>query len=635
MLFSSILAVAGAVAVQAANQGFNYGSTFTDGSVKVQADFENEFNRAKNLPGTSGFTSARLYTMIQGGTASTVSSAIPAAINTKTGLLLGLWASAGSDSFNNEVTALVNAINQYGTAFTSLIEGISVGSEDLYRNSPTGIINKSGYGANPDDLVKYIQQVRSAISGTSASGKSIGHVDTWTAWVNGSNAAVINAVDWLGVDGYPYFQNTQSNGIENGASLFFDSYNATVGVATGKDVWITETGWPVSGPTENLAVASTENAETYWQDVACRVLGNINTYWYTLQDAYPTTPAPSFGIVGTDLNSAPLYDLTCKNGNSASSSSSSSSAVSSSTSAAVSSTASSATQPSTAAASSTVSIVTAPGAESSASSSGAASAPVSSTNAQSSSAKASSTVSTVVASSESVSGVQTFTTYSTTLITITACPSSCSTTATASGSASVPASGSASASASASKASTTSVVAPSSSTSSSATPSGSSCPANLNGAYEYPHLIVPVDSANPSKAYGTSYNGTISSTVSTIFNFDIPASDAGKTCSLVFLLPQKSQLETSDYTFNGQGGLKITGLSSPATEQTTYSSVPAANSLTGSIPSVSAGNSYVVLTESCPAGQRVGFEFSSTGGLELNFFEDYNPSPLGVYITVC
>jgi len=45
-------------------KGFNYGSTFTDGSAKTQTDFEDEFNAAKNLVGTSGFTSARLYTMI-------------------------------------------------------------------------------------------------------------------------------------------------------------------------------------------------------------------------------------------------------------------------------------------------------------------------------------------------------------------------------------------------------------------------------------------------------------------------------------------------------------------------------------------------------------------------------------------
>src|SRR5579859_3214826 len=103
--------------VKGVYQGFNYGSTFTDGSAAVEADFQTRFTTAQNLVGTSGFTSARLYTMIQGGTVNTPISAIPAAIATNTTLLLGLWASAGSAVFDNEIAALKFAIAQYGTAF--------------------------------------------------------------------------------------------------------------------------------------------------------------------------------------------------------------------------------------------------------------------------------------------------------------------------------------------------------------------------------------------------------------------------------------------------------------------------------------------------------------------------------------
>lgn len=81
-----------------------------------------------------------------------------------------------------------------------------MGSEDLYRTSPTGIANGENPGASPDTIVSYIRQVRDAISGTPLSGVPIGHVDTWTAWVNASNDAVIDAVDFVGVDAYPYFE---------------------------------------------------------------------------------------------------------------------------------------------------------------------------------------------------------------------------------------------------------------------------------------------------------------------------------------------------------------------------------------------------------------------------------------------
>lgn len=60
------LAVAASTA-SAAFQGFNYGNVFTDGRLKVQSDFEAEFEMAQKLKGTDGaFNSARLYTMIVG-----------------------------------------------------------------------------------------------------------------------------------------------------------------------------------------------------------------------------------------------------------------------------------------------------------------------------------------------------------------------------------------------------------------------------------------------------------------------------------------------------------------------------------------------------------------------------------------
>lgn len=310
---TTLLALAASISsvTAAAYQGFNYGSTNSDGSFKTQQTYQDEFRTAKNLVGASGFNSARLYTTIQGGTANTPSSAIAAAIAEDTTLLLGMWASGGQAVIDNEIAALKSAISTYGTSFTSRVTGLSVGSEDLYRNSPMGIAAKSGYGANPSDLVAYISRVRAALADTPLASVPIGHVDTWNDWVNGSNSAVVQAVDWVGFDAYPYFQKTMANGIENAESLFFAAYDATVAAASGKPVWITETGWPVSGPTSGQAVASVDNAKTFWNAVACKVLGNINTYWYTLQDSAPVTPSPSFGVVGSVLSTTPIYDLTC------------------------------------------------------------------------------------------------------------------------------------------------------------------------------------------------------------------------------------------------------------------------------------------------------------------------------------
>jgi hypothetical protein len=125
---------------------------------------------------------------------------------------------------------------------------------------------------------------------------------------------------------------------------------------------------------------------------------------------------------------------------------------------------------------------------------------------------------------------------------------------------------------------------------------------------------------------GTSFNGTVSSTVSTIFNFDIPASDAGRTCSLVFLFPKQEDLETSAFSFSGDGKVSFGAVSEPATQSTTFNNAPTISQNLGDF-TIAPGNSYAISTFECPAGQTVGYEITNAGSTSFEFFEDYNPSP--------
>ena len=575
-------------------QGFNYGSTNTDSSPVTLEQYTNDFTTAKALAGTNdAFTSARLYTCIKAGTTNTPSDAFQAAVNTNTSVLLGLWASAGQVNINNEIAALTTFLQgSSGTQLAKLIVGISVGSEDLYRISPTGIINKSGVGASPDDITNYIGQVKTAIANTPAKGALVGHVDTWTAWVNGSNDAVITNSDFIGMDAYPYFQNTMTNAIGDGYSLFDAAYEATVGAAGGKPVWVTETGWPVSGDTSGDAVPSLANAQTYWDQVGCGLLfGKTNTWWFTLQDAYPTTPNPSFGVVGTALSDTPLYDLSCSGV--LTSASAVPAAQATATAGALSINAAGAGNegtPSTAgenassATSSSTEKVT-----SSTSSPAAIVAPVATSSSAAQPEEASTTLTTHSPAAQ--------TPVPTTLATI-----------------------------------TTTTVLPAASASSAL---ASGCPASLSGTYEFPHLIVAVDKTSPAAATGSSYNGTFSSTVSSIFNFDIPESDSDKTCTLVFLLPTQSELVTSAFSLSGSGGLEVAQLKSPATEQTSYSTIPAVESDLGGPTSVIPGKEYVISSGSCAAGKTVSYEVGATGSLALDYFQDSDAAAIGFYITVC
>ncbi|KAL8902262.1 MAG: hypothetical protein Q9207_004816 [Kuettlingeria erythrocarpa] len=587
----STFAVAGALSTASAQvyKGFNYGSTFTNNAPVTQQDFENRFNTAQQLQGTSGFTSARLFTTIQAGTTNSPISAIPAAIATRTQLLLGIFLSSTEEAFNNEQAALRSAISQYGQAFADLVIGISVGSEDLYRISPIGIENLSNPGEGPDVVVNRINAVRTLISGTALQGKPVGHVDTWTAYVNASNSAVIEACDFIGMDAYPYFQNTQANSIENGESLFFDAYNATVSVSSGKPVWITETGWPVSGPNQNQAVASLANARTYWERVGCRVFGQITTFWYTLQDAFPDTPSPSFGVVGTTLSNTPLYDLSCPDSSSSSASSGSSTATSS--------------------VASSGATGTSPEPSNGEAPSGPSNGEISLASSDSSNNEVSDGAASTTPPAQSpsitpavpVASVKTVMTYTT----ITTCPVTY----------------------------TEGTETKTSLTSSAVVVT--STHASLAGDFEFPHLIVPVDKNQPDTAANTGFNGIVSPTVSSIFNFDIPPSYEGRTCTSVFLFPTRESLQTSNFTLSGSGGLEVNRLVSPATAETTYNNQPAVEEAAGSIPDLQAGNSYTLVSGPCFAGERVPLKVSATGSLNLDYFQDFNPSPIGLYIIVC
>ncbi|OTA04857.1 hypothetical protein A9Z42_0054300 [Trichoderma parareesei] len=167
-------------------------------------------------------------------------------------------------------------------------------------------------------------------------------------------------------------------------------------------------------------------------------------------------------------------------------------------------------------------------------------------------------------------------------------------------------------------------------------PPAKSCPANLDGAYEFPHLIIPVDKADSDKAPGTSYFGEVSNTVSSIFNFDIPRDDKGKKCSLVFLFPEQKDLQTSSFAFSGSGALEFAWLERPASQGTAWNNKPGVKKDFGTT-TVAPGHGYVVSTFECPAGEAVAFGVSAAngGGSELRWFQDLNPAPIGLYITKC
>jgi len=241
----------------------------------------------------------------------TLANAVPAAIATGTTLLVGVW-TEDTNHFNAEKAALLAAVQEYGHNW---IISVSVGSEDLYRGN-----------TDANTLASQIHDVRGMLWSVGAGSVEVGRtsfsylvsvsclyslpitdVDTWTAWVKPENAPVIMACDFVGTDGYPYYQDASIN---DGSNTFWSSVDATRravnNVKPGTWVWITETGWPISGNSLGAAQPSTANAQSYWKSVACQAFKEAHTFWFTLQDY---SSSPSFGVVNSAFQ--PNYDLSC------------------------------------------------------------------------------------------------------------------------------------------------------------------------------------------------------------------------------------------------------------------------------------------------------------------------------------
>jgi glucan endo-1,3-beta-D-glucosidase len=205
MRFSATLAafVASISTTAAYHKGFNIGANNPDGSCKTAGQWETAFNKLRRLP--QDINTVRLYASSD---CNTLANAVPAAQKTGTKLLVGVWSHDGGH-FTAEKNALENAIKQHGHDW---ILAISVGSETLYRHDNTA-----------DYLAQQIYDVRGMVRAMGVQAE-VGHVDTWTAWVDGANDVVTKACDFVGLDAYPYWEGAS---IDDAYNVFFQSYKRT------------------------------------------------------------------------------------------------------------------------------------------------------------------------------------------------------------------------------------------------------------------------------------------------------------------------------------------------------------------------------------------------------------------------
>ncbi|KAI1264322.1 GPI anchored cell wall protein [Xylariaceae sp. FL1019] len=165
------------------------------------------------------------------------------------------------------------------------------------------------------------------------------------------------------------------------------------------------------------------------------------------------------------------------------------------------------------------------------------------------------------------------------------------------------------------------------------------CPGYLQeGQYEFPHYITQISKKQPDKAFGPRYNALFTpNDVSTVFSFDVPASRADANCTLEFLFPRKSQLQTSSFHYKGAGTFSFTGYdpgSCPG-PMTTYNNQPAPGPFPAFPPiHMEPGFAYTIDVGPCSigAGSCVA-GVTSTNDTHFSFFQDRDECPIGIYTT--
>ena len=158
-------------------------------------------------------------------------------------------------------------------------------------------------------------------------------------------------------------------------------------------------------------------------------------------------------------------------------------------------------------------------------------------------------------------------------------------------------------------------------------------PHSLPEPFEAPHLIVPIDRANPTKVIGNGYTAQLSPIISTVFVYDVSPAHQGNTCTLVFLMPPAFEYsEFAPVKTRAPGGISVSRLNNQVSAEVSASNV-GDSSPVGGVALIQPGYQYNIASAPCEAGQSVGYQVDSLYGLDMDWFQMTNP-PLGLFMLV-
>lgn len=150
--------------------------------------------------------------------------------------LVGAWLGDDPEKNEQEIEALIDLCNQ------GYVDIAAVGNEVLYRGD-----------LSLDELLNQIQRVKERVN------VPVGYVDAYYEFVNHHELREIS--DVLLINCYPFWESCP---FEYSLDQMQIMYNQVKNLSGGKEVLITETGWPSQGQSLGGAHPSEENAIKYF-----------------------------------------------------------------------------------------------------------------------------------------------------------------------------------------------------------------------------------------------------------------------------------------------------------------------------------------------------------------------------------
>lgn len=241
--------------------GVSYSPYFANGNCKSQAQVDQD---------VAAFASSYSMVRIYGTSCNQTATVLQACKQNNLKLFAGI---SDLSTLTSEIQLIIKAANGDWSKFDT----ISIGNE---------LVNSGA--ASPSAVVAAIGTARGLLDAAGYPGKIV-TVDTLIATV--ANPILCASSDYCAVNNHPFFDpNTAASEV---SSFFENSVASLLAVVTGKEIVITETGWPTCGSANGAAVPSLANQATALSAIKAAYSNAVILSAYN--DLWKTNSANTFG----------------------------------------------------------------------------------------------------------------------------------------------------------------------------------------------------------------------------------------------------------------------------------------------------------------------------------------------------